>query len=1011
MKKRFIVTLASGAFLSLVLWKLSSDPSPQSPVGTPQATSGHESSSPQQVSTPELAEGDNPEMLQQVTGKELAEFQQRNLTSVQKERLDLSKRFDVQEVQKVVWLDPASERSRRRIRFVKANFKYPNLLFEEVVTTDPDTGETIVRTTRSAVADHLTVGLNDNVDPSVVAEALQGLGYTIRKQRPYYLIAELQNYTAPNAHEINIAKIEKNLPNLVKFADYDNLRYSAATFPNDPRFSEVYGLDNTGQTGGTSDADIDAPEAWDTRSSAADIVVAVVDTGIRRTHQDLSANIWTNPTNPSEWGIDAVDGDPNPDDEQGHGTHVAGTIGAVGNNGLGVTGVAWDVQLMTCRVLGADGTGTNSDIVDGYEYARTKGAHLINASLGGPQADQLAFEAIQRCLNDNMVFVAAAGNDAANNDTTGSFPANYDLGNIVSVAAINHDDALATFSNYGATKVDIAGHGVDILSTSFTGDDKYELNSGTSMATPQVAGAVALAYAQFPGAGYSEIIARLYGFSTPIPSLNGKIATGSKLNLNLLLNGTLDVDNDNFADAITIPDLGGSYTIIDMNIATREQFEDELNLKSDKTGSHSAWYQWTAPHTGKGMITTTATTGPALATLFLGDSIETLEKVYSTTDIVTSSPKKSYTFPISFEAGQVFTIMMDAKDTTTTNQGSISLVVYPDNDHISNAIVVTDPAFSTNGNNSNATIQHFEIDGSRDAGAIDHGFGSGISVWWKWRAPFTGNTTISASGPQGVGVAVYKGWPLTAGGTKSEGPWIAVTEESTAGDTKSFEAKKGTIYYIVVDSTNPGDITLTNTPSVSLLSINTVGNGSLSQSLSAPQYYTGDIVEFTPSAAPGWSFAGWQGIDSVDTTTGVASVTMATDRTVTAVFEQTLDAWKELHFGSELAASINNYDDPDKDGLTNLQEYLHGSDPLNASDNGKVESHLTDDCLCIIYWKNIGAVSPLNIVPEHSSNMSDWLSEGITEEVLESTSQRVKIKAMLPMEEGENGFIRLNYVE
>src|SRR5262249_55816856 len=159
--------------------------------------------------------------------------------------------------------------------------------------------------------------------------------------------------------------------------------------PNDPRFLDgtLWGLHNIGQSGGTADADIDALEGWDVLTSASDIVVAVLDTGVRYTHEDLAANMWVNPSN----GGDGVKRPPrtnDPEDDQGHGTLVSGTLGGVGNNGKGVTGVAWQVQIMACKCLDSAGNGNDSDVIECLDYARTNGARVINASLDSPTYSQ-----------------------------------------------------------------------------------------------------------------------------------------------------------------------------------------------------------------------------------------------------------------------------------------------------------------------------------------------------------------------------------------------------------------------------------------------------------------------------------------------------------------------------------------------------------------------------------------------------------------------------------------------
>jgi subtilisin family serine protease len=235
----------------------------------------------------------------------------------------------------------------------------------------------------------------------------------------------------------------------VAFAE-PNYLYHLDASPNDPMFSQLWGLNQA------NDADIDAPEAWNATTGSRDVIVAVVDSGIAYNHPDLGANMWPG------LGWDFLAGDGQPLDYNGHGTHVAGTIGAAGNNGTGVTGVSWNVQLMALRVATGAGTLRSSDIADAFRYACAHGARVVNGSFGGSAPSELQRQAIAEC--PNTLFVFAAGNDAEDNDTIGRYPCDYDLPNLVCVAATDRNDRLAGFSNFGATTVHLAAPGVDIVS-------------------------------------------------------------------------------------------------------------------------------------------------------------------------------------------------------------------------------------------------------------------------------------------------------------------------------------------------------------------------------------------------------------------------------------------------------------------------------------------------------------------------------------------------------------------
>lgn len=327
----------------------------------------------------------------------------------------------------------------------------------------------------------------------------------------------------------------------VSYAQQDYVLTASIAPPNDPGFTQLWGLHNTGQTGGTADVDIDALEAWDVATNANSVVVAVLDTGIDFTHPDLAANMWVNAAEASGragvdddgngyiddvHGYDFVNNDGVPMDDQGHGTHVAGTIGAVGNNGIGSTGVAWNVQLMGLKFLNSSGSGYTSDAVRALQYAARMGVQVVNASFGGGGFSQAMYDAIRAFGNQGGIFVAAAGNEATNNDVTPSYPANYDLPNVISVAASDSRDRLASFSNYG-TSVDIAAPGVSIYST--LPSNRYGSYNGTSMAAPHVAGAAALIKAARPDWTSNQIISALYSSADPVLTSSTRYG---RLNLN-----------------------------------------------------------------------------------------------------------------------------------------------------------------------------------------------------------------------------------------------------------------------------------------------------------------------------------------------------------------------------------------------------------------------------------------------------------------------------------------------
>jgi subtilisin family serine protease len=342
----------------------------------------------------------------------------------------------------------------------------------------------------------------------------------------------------------------------VEYAEPDFLLRPAAT-PNDPGYDRLWGLNNEGQTGGIPDADVDAPEAWSTTTGDRNNVVAVIDTGTDISHLDLRNNIWINPDEKSgnlrdddrNGYVDDVNGwdffnDDNsvydPADGDEHGTHVSGTIAAEGNNGLGVVGINWRAKVMPLKFIGPD-TGSASDAVAAINYAIAENVKISNNSWGGGGYSQALRDAIARADAAGHLFVASAGNGGSDdvgddNDASPSYPASYDNPNIVSVAATKRDTRLASFSNFGETTVDVGAPGVGILST--LPGNRYGTYSGTSMASPHVAGIAALIRSRDPGLDDAGLKSRILQYSESKESLRGKTVTGGQVNANASLTQT-----------------------------------------------------------------------------------------------------------------------------------------------------------------------------------------------------------------------------------------------------------------------------------------------------------------------------------------------------------------------------------------------------------------------------------------------------------------------------------------
>jgi subtilisin family serine protease len=356
-----------------------------------------------------------------------------------------------------------------------------------------------------------------------------------------------------------ISKISQS--SSVKFAE-PNYIYSINNTPNDPRFGELWGLNNTGandpsRTPGTEGADISAFRAWDIEKGSKGIKIAVIDTGVDYTHPDLAANMWANEAelNGEEGvdddgngfiddihGWDFANDDSDPIDGHSHGTHCAGTIGAVHDNGVGVAGVMADVSIVAIKFLSDSGSGTTANAVKAIQYATSLDVDLMSNSWGGGGFSQALYDAIEEASEAGIVFTAAAGNSATNNDQRPHYPSNYDLPNVVSVAAHTAQDTLASFSCYGAETVYVAAPGHKILSTVKNGG--YDVYSGTSMATPHVSGAIGLLLSKEGRMDHLELRERLMGTSAPIRAYRRKTISGGRLNAYNLLTNTRPSRNE-----------------------------------------------------------------------------------------------------------------------------------------------------------------------------------------------------------------------------------------------------------------------------------------------------------------------------------------------------------------------------------------------------------------------------------------------------------------------------------
>lgn len=664
-----------------------------------------------------------------------------------------------------------------RVRVVSTPFKSGTLRVEERVQVEMRNGKAEVldsEVLRAMDARHVLVSAD-------AIESLGGAGIPFEKGRnANYVRVPVANVDETTAVPELVQRLEKLLPG--GRIEPDSLA-AASAHPNDPVVGNgvAWHLENLGLLAGhRAGADINAVDAWDVRTDASDVLVAVIDSGITSSSSELSASAYLLPgeilgdgiDNDGNGYIDDIRGydfysdDAVPEDELGHGSMIAALIGARGNNSIGSTGVAWKSSILNCRFLGDFGLGLLSDAIDAIDYAREAGADVLNLSWSYEGSAPLLEAALQRCEQEGIVMVCASGNSG--NASAVPAPASIRLPHLVAVAASTPTDTLAPFSVVDPALVALAAPGVNLPvelgPQPWNEFGRTLYGTGTSFSAALVSGGLALGISEFPAEDPRQVIRRMLESTDPITGGTASLSSGGRLNLGRMLSVTSSpVPHDLFAERGLLTDTAGQWS--GRNEGAGVEAIDAQS-QAPATGGKTLWFEWEATAAGMVRVQAEAASGTAV-------DLSVFASANGEPSQLLARSNNASTLEIQVIAGQRLFWRLDS-----TVGISSDLVLRwhlpPANDNWVNAIAVTGISLEVTGNSLGATVETFESSQSFLQ------FLPPSTLWWKWTPGYTGHVRLTGAADHllaviPIGSGGSPSWPVFPDFIGEEGREIAVS--------------------------------------------------------------------------------------------------------------------------------------------------------------------------------------------------------------------------------------------